>query len=558
LSVCFSSDGNTLLTGSTDKTARLWDVATGREIRCFKGHAAGIIGVAVSPDGKVAATSRSPGDGTVRVWDRTSGKQLAALASRGAHVYASCTRFSPAQRILAVQDSYGYLALWDTDTFERIGQKQVHERPTPYAQGLAFAPKAPVVAAGGRAGYIHLWSVPTLDKLGTLKGHRDRVNDLSFSSDGSLLASCAWDGQICLWRRGDKAGAEPRTVPVPRHSGKPEHFKAKLPPGFEKSFMLPDSDKDQHGNPVVVRNGSRVDPDTGYPYEIWLNLPAAPTAAQAGEPRMEFVLIPAGEFMMGNSAEEIKRLNEKYRTETFVRNNPDWFTGEGPRHRVRITKPFYLAKYETTVAQFRWFVQSTDYRTDAEKGRGATVYVDRKWQQKSDASWRNPYFEQGDANPAVCVNWNDASAFCKALSGSKGGEFTLPTEAQWEYACRAGSEGQYCYGHDAEAMPLADYAWFNRNSGHKAHSVGEKKANEWRVYDMHGNAWEWCLDGRRAYSGSSQIDPRGSQSGSRVLRGGSWGLSPSHARCANRYDRHPSYLYNYVGFRVLLLVPLER
>jgi len=266
---------------------------------------------------------------------------------------------------------------------------------------------------------------------------------------------------------------------------------------------------------------------------------------------MEFVLIPAGEFMMGSSDEEIQRLDDKYKSS--VKRTPDQFTREGPRHRVRITKPFYVAKYETTVVQFRWFVQKTGYRTDAEKGRGACVHADGKWQQKSDASWRNPYFEQGDTNPVVCVSWNDASAFCRALSKSKGGQFTLPTEAQWEYACRAGSEGQYCYGDDAEGKELADYAWFNDNSGKRTHPVGEKKANEWRVYDMHGNAWEWCLDGRRRYSDSGQVDPRGPESGLRVLRGGSWLSVPRSVRCASRLDARPAYAYDGLGFRVSLL-----
>lgn len=107
---------------------------------------------------------------------------------------------------------------------------------------------------------------------------------------------------------------------------------ARLPPGFENAFMLPDADKDQHCNPVVERNGSRVDPATGWPYEIWLK-----------EPRMEFVLIPPGEFLMGSTEDEIKRLCALQKSEQFK--------NEGPQHRLRITKPFYLAKYEITQAQ---------------------------------------------------------------------------------------------------------------------------------------------------------------------------------------------------------------
>ena len=363
------------------------------------------------------------------------------------------------------------------------------------------------------------------------------------------LRLCGGGGGWRVPARGPKAAEAARPSALSAQSAKSA---VQLPPGLSDRFMLPDSDKDQHGNAVVIRNGSRVDPATGYPYEVWLK-----------EPRMELVLIPAGEFMMGSSEEEIQRRNERYKKEVErsirrkkykkeVEKTPELSTHEGPRHRVRITKPFYLAKYETTVGQFRWFVEKTDYRMDGEKRGGATVYVDRKWQQKSDASWRNPYFEQGDTNPVVCVSWDDASAFCRALTESKGGQFTLPTDAQWEYACRAGSEGQYCYGDDPKAKELEDYAWFSRNSGMKTHPVGEKRANEWRVYDMHGNVSEWCLDGKRSYSSSSQTDPRGPKGRSRVLRGDSWRNRGRELRSARRHASGPTHALNIRGFRVVV------
>ena len=319
----------------------------------------------------------------------------------------------------------------------------------------------------------------------------------------------------------------------------PEPSKTKLPLGFGAAFMLPDTDKDQHGNPVVARNGSRFDPETGWAYEVWLK-----------EPRMEFVLIPAGEFLMGAPEEDIQRLNEKYKK--LFEKRPDHFTWQGPQHRVRITKAFYLAKYETTVAQFRWFVEKTGYRTEAEKADGADAPVAHGRQRKPDANWQNPHFEQGDAHPVVWVNWHDAMAFCEGLSEAHGSAFGLPTEAQWEYACRAGSGGQYCYGDDPEAKQLGDYAWYNANAGGKTHGVGEKKPNAWGLYDMHGNAREWCVDGYRRYSTSLQTDPCGPEGGKRVLGGGSLYGNPYALRSANRDAGRPTFADQSCGFRVVV------
>ena len=350
-------------------------------------------------------------------------------------------------------------------------------------------------------------------------------------------------------------------LPAPPVEDRPTGKKRRLPPGFEKAFMLPESDKDQHGNPVVTRNGIRFDPKTGWPYEIWCRVRRAHQTDQEpggqgdgarGAPYMEFVLIPAGEFLMGSSEEEIKRLEEKYKRD--LAKTPDRFSREGPQHRVRITKPFYMAKYETTVAQFRWFVDKTGYRTDAEKRGGAYVSAAGKLQTMADANWRNPYFEQGDQNPVACVSWNDAMAFCKALTDEADAEFALPTEAQWEYACRAGSTGQFCYGDDPEAKQLGEYAWYCTNSGRKTHPVGQKRPNAWGLYDVHGNVWEWCQDWYGDHYGSSVgSDPRGPSFGAaRVVRGGSWIFIDYCCRGAYRYGFGPDYRYIYVCFRCVV------
>ena len=170
---------------------------------------------------------------------------------------------------------------------------------------------------------------------------------------------------------------------------------------------------------------------------------------------MKLVLIPAGEFMMGSaeSAEEVARAFRDYGAPPA-----GLFKDEHPQHRVRITQPFYLGVHEVTVGQFRKFVEETGYKTDAEKGTGGikgAVGVDAKtgeFGSSEEYSWRNAGFEQTDEHPVVNVSWNDAVAFCDWLSRKEGKTYRLPKEAEWEYACRAGTTTRYYYGDDPEGL----------------------------------------------------------------------------------------------------------
>ena len=198
---------------------------------------------------------------------------------------------------------------------------------------------------------------------------------------------------------------------------------------------------------------------------------------------MKLVLIPAGEFTMGSS---------------------DGTSDERPPHKVRIAKPFYLGQYEVTVGHFRQFANESGYT-----GAGD--------------SWKTAFRSQTDDHPVVKVSWDDAKAFCDWLSKKEGKEYRLPTEAEWEYACCAGTQTKWSFGDNQSE--LGDYGWFSGNSASQTHPVGQKKPNAWGLYDMHGNVWEWCADwlGAYYYASSPADDPKGPSSGTnRVLRGGSW------------------------------------
>ena len=182
---------------------------------------------------------------------------------------------------------------------------------------------------------------------------------------------------------------------------------------------------------------------------------------------------------------------------------------EKPVHKVTITKPFYMGKYEVTQEQWEAVMGS------------------------------NPSNFKGAKNPVEQVSWEDCEKFIGKLKEKVSGrDFRLPTEAEWEYACRAGSTTDYCYGDGDES--LDEYAWYYGNSESKTHPVGQKKANAWGLYDMHGNVWEWCSDWYGDYADGAVSDPKGPESGSaRVLRGGSWGGNARDCRSACRHSYDP-------------------
>ena len=223
-----------------------------------------------------------------------------------------------------------------------------------------------------------------------------------------------------------------------------------------------------------------------------------------GGARMEMVWIEPGTFMMGD---------------------------EGNQHRVTLSKGFYLGKYEIT------------------QGQWERVMGTRPWSGKD-------YVRENANHPAVYISWNDMQAFIGKLNRAEGSEvYRLPTEAEWEYACRAGTTTQWSFG-DNESQ-LGSYAWYEDNAENAgedyAHRVGTKLANAWGLYDMHGNVWEWCQDWwLDSYPSGSQVDPTGPASGSyRVIRGGSFYFTAQIARSAYRDFYSPGYRNINLGARLL-------
>jgi len=248
---------------------------------------------------------------------------------------------------------------------------------------------------------------------------------------------------------------------------------------------------------------------------------------------MEFLLVPQGTFLMGSPADEIGR-------------NRD----EGPQREVRISKSFHMGKYEVKVSEFREFTRATGYRTEAEIKGWAWILRGKKWEKQPGLYWDNPGFSQDENHPVTSVSWNDAAEFAKWVSKATGRSHRLPTEAEWEYACRAGKKNAYGIG--AGDGSLTDHGWYHQNSGAKTHPVGQKRPNAYGLYDIHGNAREWCQDWYGEYATGPSIDPSGPPTGvKRVTRGGNWGARPTDSRCADRKNTTPSDASDRIGFRLV-------
>jgi len=295
---------------------------------------------------------------------------------------------------------------------------------------------------------------------------------------------------------------------------------------------------------------------------------------------MPLVLIPAGEFWMG-SDEPVAALQKDYPLmETRRLEN---LSDEAPVHKVRITRAFYMGATEVTVGQFRKFVALSGYVPESiADGTGAYGYnpnYDSATSKRGDAfegrdprySWQNPGFAQTETHPVVNITWNDAKALVDWLSKTEGRKYRLPTEAQWEYAARAGTRTRYHSGDspqslltvanifDETAKPywqkFAPHALAGQDGFAFTAPVASFAPNAFGLYDMHGNAWEWTQDlyGEDYYAHSPVDDPEGpADGGEYVRRGGSWHTWPLYARSSYRNWNTPQTRYTLVGMRVVM------
>ena len=308
-------------------------------------------------------------------------------------------------------------------------------------------------------------------------------------------------------------------------------------------------------------------------------------AACAGPARLEnslgmpFVLIPGGEFRMGSdeTPEALAADFPPYERKRFVE-----LFDEAPVHTAQITKAFYLGQTEVTVGQFRRFIAASGYVpesiADGTGGYGYNPAYDPAKSRRGDLfegrdtrySWLNPGFAQDDSHPVLNVTWNDAVAFSRWLSTAENATYRLPTEAEWEYACRAGTTTRYPNGNDPKGLlkiantfdadaaanwpALKPYAQAGSDGYAFTAPVGSFAPNAFGLYDMLGNAWEWTADwhDENYYAQSPRQDPQGPADGSvKVRRGGSWHTWALYSRCSYRNWNSRDTRYVLVGMRLL-------
>ena len=277
---------------------------------------------------------------------------------------------------------------------------------------------------------------------------------------------------------------------------------------------------------------------------------------------MNFVYIEPGDFLMGSPETEKNRWPDEV------------------QHKVKVSKGFYIQGSPVTVSQWRNFIKSENYKTEAELNGGAYCYVKHnswqlqwilpkfQWKLIDHCVWDNPGFPQQEDHPVTCISWNDIQAFIKWLNDSGDNEYRLPTEAEWEYACRAESESAFSFGKNlsvfrgnVERSILSFYKRFGilkfLHKNQKTNSVKRYCSNCWHLHDMHGNVWEWCQDkseGMHKVPETFQdniVDPVSSIGKEHILRGGSWAYYSRFSRSACRRSQLPDYRASGIGFRLV-------
>jgi formylglycine-generating enzyme required for sulfatase activity len=236
--------------------------------------------------------------------------------------------------------------------------------------------------------------------------------------------------------------------------------------------------------------------------------------------------------------------------------------GAGGRPTSRVdhdVKPisFFLKRQMIKKPYMLYADRHTNYRTTAQVKGWSLFFSGKPWVVKVGADWRHPSGPGPPPSgwlehPVTHVSWYDSQAFCIWLSRKLGHEYRLPTEAEWEYAARAGSEADYCFGD--EVARLADYGWYRKNSKFRLHRAAALKPNQWGLFDMHGNLNEWVSDWHRRdyYQNSPSRNPKGPTGGKlKVMRGGAWIYKSSGLRVSTRVGDKPDRVMNILGFRVV-------
>ena len=633
-SVAISADGRTAVSANRNTTLSVWDVATTKEEHLLRGHTHWAFAVGMLADGRTAISGSS--DNTLKIWDLTTGSELRTL--RETPYMVSSVAVTPDGRTAISASVDSTLSVWDVSSGTIRKTLRGH---TNRVWCVAVSADGRTAVSGGFDNTVRIWDVESGRNRRTLPGHTQFISSVAITSDGQTAVSASHDGTVKVWdvdagselrTIDDTIGGvaslttDGRAVIAPsaEHIGlgvwelatgrllnqvaptlhrysRFHSYSAIAVAGSEVVAGTLDGDvhfyrlvggTDGGNRAAVIPPPSSETPLTGEPVRNeTAGLAIAPFgtdeahryqqewASRLGLPveytddlGVEFQLIPPGEFRMGITPEQVDTIAQF--DPSFNRELAEY---EQPQHRVRISQPFYLGKYEVTKGQFAKFIAQTSYKTTAETdgkggwgwgarprtgGRAESDGQDRKY------NWRSVGFRQDTTYPVLNLSLNDALAFCEWMSKEEGIEYRLPTEAEWEYACRAGTTSLWYHGDNPEGLAqianvldatanshrILQYVFIDARDGYTYTSpVGSFRPNAFGLYDMHGNAWEWCgYMSRSEYAnrGSVTVDPIDT-GGLAARRGGSYAHPIWGTYSASRHFLAPALQLYLQGFRLV-------
>lgn len=586
--VRFEGQSSKLLVTDPKGAIHAWDPESGADSEWLPGR--GWLGD-VSPADETAAIIPNTVD-RIEIWRGGSDQAVQELPGVGVRVNA--VRFLPddPNRLVRTDSLLNsetvpqtVLAEWDIAESRELWRAPLG-RHVIYGIGLANEDHEVVLAGRNPdgSGWLGTFSAADGSEIRSVNVPRHPVSRLAVAADGLQAATLSERGEIIIWDLSTlEAGArlwlsgavEVALCSQPRLLAVSVGSEIRLYDLERNELITSISD---HFQPI---SNLRLSPDGRFLASAAADMtarvwdvaelrdqgptPAAPAMPVLIEPNsigMMMIPVPAGDYMMGERDEFVS--TPYYQRGAVERGRP--------RHHVVLTRPFYLSQFEVTVGQFREFVRDTGYQTEAErKPQGATHFAPptADARESPEWNWTNPGFQQDDTHPVVTMSFNDVQRFCEWLSVKEGRRYRLPTEAEWEYACRAGTQTSWCsgnyydsikgYGNSADLTIAEHYDFYGVAKQYDdgfpfSAPVGSYLPNNWGFYDMHGNAYEWCRDffSMFYYKDSPEQDPTGPQTGSyHTQRGGSFFNHSDDTRSAHRDFGKVDETQSAVGFRVV-------
>jgi formylglycine-generating enzyme required for sulfatase activity/WD40 repeat protein/predicted Ser/Thr protein kinase len=486
--------------------------------------------MALHRDGKTLFSVN--GDGTLRAWDLAQRRELWRSDER--FEVSKCLALSPQGDLLATGAMLGKIQLWDPEKRILLREMVGHSAAI---NDIEFSPDGERIATASMDRSVRVWDVRTGQSvlrfdnpLSTTADRNSAVIDLAFHPGGRLIVGTTMDAnsRIRIW---------PAEGPIAR--AKRLHVEL----------------KDSQSIREMVRNGRIAYSQP----EGWARLLTAREAVEgrSDEPSLLATITAASESA-STQPQELEGSNNQL----YVRI-PNGGLQWTPASCAVITRPYYLATTEVTVAQFRKFVDATGHVTDAEKTGGDVRLPPGTQRRGTEFNWKSPGYPLTEEHPVSQVSWRDSVAYCNWLTKTEGVRHRLPTEAEWEWACRAGGMKRYHFGDDLADLPR--YAWFRDNSsdGSAPLPVGQLLPNSWGLRDMHGNLHEWVHDFQGPFPSGVAIDwsgPSDPMNLPHIARGGAF--DGTAVDCSARSYRPEagwhggeSFAIHHFGFRVLREVP---